>query len=89
MDDGHRMELASRVLRTVDTPDLDLTSLSARRAEMLAIAGSLTENLLDAETVRNIAPDALGDVDIDTADDSTLSWRRRLALLDAAESFEA
>ena len=89
MDDGHRTELASRVLRTIDTPDLDLTSLSSRRSEMLAIAGSLTENLLDAHSVRNVAPSGIHDVDLDGADDVTLAWRKRLALLDAAEAFEA
>ncbi len=89
MDDGHRTELASRVLRTIETPDLDLTSLSTRRAEMLALAGSLTENLLDADTVKNAAPLGIGDIDLDDADGLTRAWRKRLALLDAAEAFEA
>jgi DNA helicase-2/ATP-dependent DNA helicase PcrA len=89
MDDGHRTELASRVLRAIDTPDLDLTSLPSRRAEMLALAGSLTENLLDADAARRAAPGGIGDGDIDDADEPTRSWRKRLALLDAAETFEA
>jgi len=89
MDDGHRTELASRVLRAIETPDLDLTSLSTRRAEMLALAGSLTENLLDADTVRNASPLGIGDVDLDEADDLARAWRMRLALLDAVEAFEA
>lgn len=88
MDDGHRSELASRVLRSIDTVDLDLTALSTRRSEMLALASSLTDNLVDADAVRDAAPSGLDQVDPEAADDATLTWRRRLALIDAAEVFE-
>jgi len=76
-------------MRSIDTPDIDLTALSTRRTEMLAIAGSLTDNLIEAEAVRAACPSGIDKADIDTADDATLTWRRRLALVDAAEMFEA
>ncbi len=82
MDEGHRSELASRVLRTIDSKDLDLTSLSSRRSEMLALAASLTDNLVDIDTVRRAA--TLSAVDDAVAD----VWRSRLALLDAVEVYE-
>ena len=84
MDDGHRSELASRVLRMTDAPDLDLTSLPTRRREMLALAAGVTDNLLDADTVRRSAPGNL--TDDDGAD--AVVWRKRLALLEAVESYE-
>jgi DNA helicase-2/ATP-dependent DNA helicase PcrA len=89
MDDGHRSELASRVLRSTGTPDLDLTSLSTRRSEMLSLAASLTDNLIDAAVVRAAAPSGVRAANLDTADDETVVWRKRLALADAAESYEA
>jgi DNA helicase-2/ATP-dependent DNA helicase PcrA len=89
LDDGHRSELASRVLANTDTPDLDLTSISSRRGEMLALSSSLTDNLIEADAVRNIAPRGVHSVDLDAADDATRTWRKRLALVDAAEAFEA
>lgn len=82
MDDGHRSELASRVLRMTDSEDLDLTSLPTRRTEMLALAASLTDNLLDADTVRSAA--ILSGPD----DDVTEVWQKRIALLDAVERYE-
>jgi DNA helicase-2/ATP-dependent DNA helicase PcrA len=88
MDDGHRSELASRVLRSIDTPDLDLTSLSTRRTELLAVASSLTDNLIGAESVRATAPAGIEEHDLTTAEDATITWRRRLALVAAAEVFE-
>jgi DNA helicase-2/ATP-dependent DNA helicase PcrA len=89
MDDGHRSELASRVLRSTGTPDLDLTSLSTRRSEMLSLAASLTDNLIDADAVRAAAPSEVHKGDFDTADDTAIVWRKRLALADAAENYEA
>jgi superfamily I DNA/RNA helicase len=88
MDDGHRSELASRVLRTMDTPDLDLTSLPTRRTEMLAIASSLTDNLIGAESVRAAAPNGINTSDLAAADSIAVIWRKRLALVAAAEVFE-
>ncbi len=89
MDDGHRSELASRVMRSIDTPDLDLTALSTRQSEMLSISGSLIDNLVDAATVRAAAPRGIELAELDTADEVTLAWRRRLALIEAADVFEA
>jgi DNA helicase-2/ATP-dependent DNA helicase PcrA len=88
MDDGHRSELASRVMRAIDNPDLDLTALPTRQSEMLSIAGSLTDNLIDAEAVRAAAPPGIEEADLDSADEAILAWRRRLGLIEAAEVFE-
>ena len=89
MDDGHRSELASRVLRATNTPDLDLTALSARKTEMLSVAATLTDNLIDADTVRSSAPTGIAEIEPDTADDVIQTWRKRLALLDVVEEYEA
>jgi DNA helicase-2/ATP-dependent DNA helicase PcrA len=76
MDDGHRFELAGRVLRSLPDTPLDLTKLSSLRKDVLMVSDGLNDNLLDASTVRAAAPSEL---------DST--WETRLALLDAAEAF--
>lgn len=89
MDDGHRSELASRVLRATHTPDLDLTALSNRRTEMLSVAATLTDNLLDAETVREAAPAGVAELDPESADLVLETWRKRLALLGVVEEYEA
>jgi DNA helicase-2/ATP-dependent DNA helicase PcrA len=88
MDEGHRSELASRVLRSVHTPDLDLTSLPTRRKEMLALASSLTDNLIDAEAVRQAAPVDLDTIQLDEVDDFASAWRKRLALIEAVDTYE-
>ena len=88
MDEGHRSELASRVLRSVHTPELDLTSLPTRRNEMLTLASSLTDNLIGAEAVRHAAPVGLETIPLDDADQFTRAWRKRLALIEAVEIFE-
>ncbi len=82
MDEGHRSELASRVLRMIDSVDLDLTSLPTRRTEMLSLSASLTDNLIDVNTVRGAA--ILSGID----NDIVAVWRKRLALLDAVELYE-
>ncbi len=76
MDEGHRFELAGRVLRNLDTDALDLTKIPSLRKDVLALADALNDNLLDAADVRRLAP-----VDPDE------TWTRRLALLEAAERF--
>jgi DNA helicase-2/ATP-dependent DNA helicase PcrA len=88
MDEGHRSELASRVLRSIHTPDLDLTSLPTRRKEMLALAASLTDNLIGVETVRQAAPVDLDAIELDDVADSTRTWRKRLALIEAVDTYE-
>ncbi len=89
MDDGHRSELATRVLRSTATQDLDLTWLSGRRKELLALAANLTDNLVDAEAVRSAAPQGIDKIKMDTADEHTIVWKKRLALLEAVEIYEA
>ena len=76
MDDGHRFELAARVLRSLPDTSLDLTKLPSLRKDVLMVSDALNDNLLDAATVRAAAP---------AAPDTT--WDTRLALLDAAEAF--
>lgn len=82
MDEGHRSELASRVLRMTDSEHLDLTALPARRTDLLSLAASLTDNLIDVDAVRGAA--TLSEMD----DDVASVWRKRLALLDAVEMYE-
>lgn len=89
MDDGHRSELAVRVLREVGSADLDLTSLSSRRKELLSLAATITDNLVDIDEIRRIAPPDPDDVGIEDADDVTRSWSKRLALTDAVVHYEA
>lgn len=76
MDDGHRSELAASVLHSLDTTDLDLSSLPKRMEDLLAVSESLTSNLKQASNVVAIAPTSLDDV-----------WVKRLALGEAAERF--
>jgi DNA helicase-2/ATP-dependent DNA helicase PcrA len=77
MDEGHRSELASRVLRSLEDTMLDLTALPQRRDELLQMASALNDNLIDADSVRRAAP-----IDPDP------TWITRLALVDAAEDFQ-
>lgn len=88
MDEGQRSELASRVLRSTDAADLDLTSLSTRRKEMLSLASAMTDNLVDAERIREAAPSTIHRTDLDEADETTTAWKKRLALAGVAEQFE-
>jgi DNA helicase-2/ATP-dependent DNA helicase PcrA len=76
MDEGHRCELAYRVLRDLDVTDLDLAALSSRKGELLAIADTMTANLLNADDIVAIAPREPDDV-----------WRKRIALARAAEHY--
>jgi DNA helicase-2/ATP-dependent DNA helicase PcrA len=76
MDEGHRFELAGRVLRSLDTDVLDLTKIPSLRKDVLAVADALNDNLLDAADVRRRAPTDPDEI-----------WTRRLALLEAAEKF--
>jgi len=89
MDDGHRSELAARVLRALGTVDLDLTSLPTRRGELLTLAATITDNLVDLDEIRRIAPRNLNDPDSSDADKVGESWVKRLALTDAVEHYEA
>ena len=77
MDEGHRFELAGRILHSLDQTDLDLTKIPTLRKDVLAVADALNENLIDADDVRALAP-GNGTDDV---------WRTRLALLDAAERY--
>lgn len=77
MDEGHRFELAARVLRAADDGMLDLTKIPSLRKEVLAVADALNENLTDGDAVRAVAPREPDDV-----------WRTRLALVAAAERYE-
>ncbi len=88
MDDGHRSELGARVLREVGSAELDLTSLSTRRKELLSLVATITDNLVDTHEIRRIAPPGLDDISIEDADDATRSWLKRLALTDAVEHYE-
>ncbi len=76
MDQGHRSELAYRVLRDLDSTDLDLSSLSRRREELLTVADSMTANLLTAQDVLDAAPATLDDV-----------WKARISLTHAADRY--
>jgi DNA helicase-2/ATP-dependent DNA helicase PcrA len=76
IDEGHRSELAIRVLRSLPDTSLDLTALPQRRDEMLTVADAINDNLISAADLRNAAPDTLDDI-----------WKKRLALGDAAERF--
>jgi DNA helicase-2/ATP-dependent DNA helicase PcrA len=78
MDDGHRTELAYRVLHDLDATDLDLSALAQRKKELLTVSEALTANLLSADDVERVAPDDLDDV-----------WRTRSSLMVAAERFAA
>jgi DNA helicase-2/ATP-dependent DNA helicase PcrA len=78
MDDGHRTELAYRVLRQLESTGLDLSSLSQRKKELLKVSEALTANLLSADDVLVLAPTDPDDV-----------WRTRASLVDAAERFAA
>ena len=78
VDDGHRLELAMRVLRSLDDTSLDLTALPQRRDELLTVAAALNDHLVDPEAVRASAPSEHDEV-----------WAKRLALLEAAERYQA
>ncbi|MDK1019335.1 MAG: ATP-dependent DNA helicase [Actinomycetota bacterium] len=77
MDEGHRAELASRVLRETDTTDLDLTSLPTRSSEMLKLASAMTDNLVDFSALLDLAPREPDEV-----------WTKRLALAEAVAHYE-
>ncbi len=76
MDEGHRSELAIRVLRSLEHTTLDLTALNHRRDDLLTVVGALDDHLLDTDAVRSVAPEVIDDV-----------WVKRLALLDAADRY--
>ena len=76
MDDGHRTELAYRVLRDLDATELDLAALAQRKKELLAVSEVLTANLLSADDVLNLAHPDLDDV-----------WKKRASLIRAADRF--
>jgi DNA helicase-2/ATP-dependent DNA helicase PcrA len=76
IDEGHRSELAVRVLRSLSDTSLDLTALPQRRDEMLTVADALNDNLVSVEDLRRIAPNDLDDI-----------WKKRLALAEAAAIF--
>ena len=76
MDEGHRSELAVRVLRNLEGTSLDLTALSHRRDEVLTVADALNDNLLDADDLVAAAPENPDEI-----------WQRRLALAEAAGAF--
>lgn len=77
MDEGHRSELAARVLRTYQGTLLDLTSLPQRRDELLVLASNMRDNLVTADDVRATAPDHPDE-----------TWSKRLELVDLVEEFE-
>lgn len=76
MDDGHRTELAYRVLRDLEATDLDLSSLSQRKKELLTVSETLTANLLTTDDVLELMPGSPDEV-----------WTQRASLVRAAESF--
>jgi len=76
MDDGHRTELAYRVLHELERTDLDLSSLSQRRKELLRVSEALTANLLAPDDVLALAPEDPDDV-----------WLTRMSLVQAAGRF--
>ena len=76
MDEGHRSELAQRVLRSLDRTTLDLTAMNQRRDDLLALSANLTENLKDPGDLASAAP---GDPD--------QTWATRLELAAAVASF--
>ena len=76
MDDGHRTELAYRILRDLDATDLDLSALSQRKKELLTVSEALTANLLSPSDVLDLAPEDPDDV-----------WLKRRSLVHAAERF--
>ena len=76
MDDGHRTELAYRILRGLDETDLDLSALSQRKKELLTVSEALTANLLSPDDVLALAPKDSDDV-----------WLKRRSLVHAAERF--
>ncbi|GMQ93002.1 MAG: ATP-dependent DNA helicase [Acidimicrobiia bacterium] len=86
MDEGHRSELAGRVLRDVGTSDLDLTSLPTRRRELLDLAATMTDNLLNTEEIRSFAPSGPHGCETFVVPEV---WLKRLALTDAVELYEA
>ncbi|NHZ70835.1 MAG: UvrD-helicase domain-containing protein [Proteobacteria bacterium] len=77
MDEGHRSELAYRILHELESTDLDLSSLTQRRDDLLSIADSLTSNLLDGNDVEQLVPPDPDDV-----------WAKRAALLHAARRYD-
>ncbi|HSJ72175.1 MAG TPA: ATP-dependent DNA helicase [Acidimicrobiia bacterium] len=76
MDEGHRFELAARVLRSLDETPLDLTKIPNLRKDLLAVADALNDNLIDADDVLATMPPNADDV-----------WVTRAALLAAASEF--
>ena len=77
MDEGHRSEVATRVLRTYEGDVLDLTALPQRRDDLLTLAGTMRDNLVTAEHVREAAPSK-----------ADATWTTRLALVDLVEAYE-
>jgi DNA helicase-2/ATP-dependent DNA helicase PcrA len=78
MDDGHRTELAYRVLRDLEITDLDLSSLAQRKKELLTVSEALTANLLTGQDVVELMPDSPDEV-----------WKQRASLVRAAQGFAA
>ncbi len=76
MDEGHRSELAYRVLRSLESTDLDLAALPQRRTELLAMADAMNANLLTLDDLTAFAP----------ADPDEV-WQKRLALAHAVERY--
>lgn len=76
MDEGHRSELAVRVLRNLADTSLDLTALTHRRDEVLTVADALNDNLLDVADLLVAAPTEPDEI-----------WQKRLALAEAAGAF--
>lgn len=76
MDEGHRFELAERVLRKSTDTHLDLTKIPSLRKDVLAMADALNDHLIDGEDVRRLAPDPPDEV-----------WLTRLSLIEAAERY--
>lgn len=94
MDEGHRSELADRVLRSLPTAGLDLTVLSQLRSELLSLASAITDNLALTSDIREAAPSNLDEsdrrgADEDGDDKAREAWIKRLALTDAVDAYEA
>ncbi len=76
MDEGHRSELAYRILRGLDGTELDLAALSKRKEELLAMADATTANLLTADDIEGAAPKDRDEV-----------WQKRIALARAVDEY--
>lgn len=76
MDEGHRTELAMRVLRSLEDTALDLTALNQRRDDLLTVASALVENLVEPSAIIDAAPEVPDE-----------TWNTRIALVEAASAF--